>query len=261
MQTTSSKLSSGAVGDAIYQEVNPEDLVNDYLDHLCAPLVGVVPYAERSRLRDEAAFNIEGRVKQYELDGLSPVDAVTRAIEKYGRSDVLSERFLVEWTRYQPKGILARRIGLSRTYAAVFFGQPLLWCFLLVQIRIYFPDPQPYTFGLKMWELRRLIPEPLPIPELSPTFFALWALCFFSPVVAGYLTGSRIPVHASSTALSATLACFGLAAMASLITFPVQEAMLFAAVVLLWWVPAGVLSAHFAGAAARCRRIRYQAPQ
>lgn len=38
--------------------VDDQEQIQDYLDYLCAPLIGIVPYAQRRRLRAEATDHL-----------------------------------------------------------------------------------------------------------------------------------------------------------------------------------------------------------
>jgi hypothetical protein len=76
------------------EPMEPNEIVEDYLDHLCGPLIGIVPYGRRERLRAEARYNIFERAALFERDGVSPQEAAERAVEKYGKSDELSEAFI-----------------------------------------------------------------------------------------------------------------------------------------------------------------------
>jgi hypothetical protein len=49
------------------------DRIEDYLDYLCAPLLGAVPYAERRSLREEARAHLLDIVAEFEAQGLQPL--------------------------------------------------------------------------------------------------------------------------------------------------------------------------------------------
>jgi hypothetical protein len=50
------------------REVSPAERIEDYLDHLCVPLVGVVPYRERRSMRQEAAAHIACLVDEFQAE-------------------------------------------------------------------------------------------------------------------------------------------------------------------------------------------------
>lgn len=236
----------------------PNELLEDFLDHLCAPLVGIVPYRDRDRLRAEAAFNIESRYQTYLLDNLEPTEAMKKAIAKYGSSEVVCEQFLSEWYRYVPHGWLARTIGLPNSYAAFFFGQAYLWATVLVQIRVFSPNPEPYTFGLTLAQLRRIVPDPLPLPERSPLFGLLWLYVLVAPILAGAFTGRYVLVGATKAALSAQLIFTALAFLVGAMMLPAKEGMWLAVVQLLYWVSVGTGTAHLTSLIMRRRRMRFR---
>lgn len=247
---------------ASQEEPRPEELaremVEDYLDHLCAPLVGLVPYRDRDRLRQEAGFNIEGRMRTYLLDGLDPVHAAERAIAKYGRSDALGESFLVEWMHYQPTGALARRIGIDLLYAFFFFGQASLWGLVLALVRIYVASPDPVTFGLTLDQVRRLVPEPLPMPDRNPLFVLFWAYLLGAPFVAGALTGSRVLVGSAKAVVQTVLPLVILSFVVGALLWPSPEGLWLASGQLFWWLGVGAGTAHLTSVIVRRRRFRFR---
>lgn len=204
-------------------EHRTDDLVEDYLDHLCAPLVGLVPYGDRRLLRSEAAFVIEQLARDAMLEGLEPEAATLRAIQRYGDSQDLSERFLSEWTRRRERGRLARLLGLPRLYASFFFGQATVW-------------------GL-VWG-----------PRLSPAFLA-YALVV--PALAGALTGRCAPTTSFRDTVPITLVCTLSAAVAALLALPEREGALLPALQLLWWLPLGGFAAQATSALTRRQLLRF----
>src|SRR5688572_7077249 len=113
---------ASAAGDAM----TSDDIIADYLDHLCAPLVGVVPYAERNRLREETGYHLERLANAYTLEGCSSVEAARQAVAKYGESNAVGQLFLETWFAHQPQGPLARRLGLANLRALTYFGAATL---------------------------------------------------------------------------------------------------------------------------------------
>jgi hypothetical protein len=246
------------VGSGLEPEDQARELLEDYLDHLCSPLVGIVPYRERDRLRQEAGFNIEGRMQMYVLDGYASVEAMNLAIEKYGRSDQLGDLFLEEWVRYQPKGWLARHIGLPNAYAGFFFGQATLWGLVLVQIRVFAPNPEPFTFGLSLAQIRHIVPEPLPLPDQNPVFMAFFAYLLVAPFAAGWLTGRFAPIGASRAVYHVMVLLIIVAFAVGSLMLPAREGILLGFAELLIWLPVGMATAHYSSVVARRQRLRYR---
>ncbi len=237
---------------------SPEALIEDYLDHLCAPLIGIVPYERRIRLRDEARFNIQGRMEMYVRDGVEPAEAAAQAVEKYGHTDELSEQFLEEWMHYLPKGSIARRLGLPMSYAAFAFFESTFIGMLILQVRMYAADPRPYTFGLPNSTFRQIFPEPLPLPEASPSWVLLWSYAFLAPLIAGWFTGTKALTGAARAACMIMMPLVIGSFMLGTLMLPTTEGLWFAFVQILWWVPAGALTAHVASVLARRRRLRFR---
>ncbi len=237
---------------------SPEEILSDYLDHLYAPLVGIMPFQERDRLRQEAQFHIEGRIRMYELDGMSPREATLTAVRKYGDTEALSERFLEEYMDHLPKGPLARKLGLPNAYAAFYFGQAGLGALLLVVYWVMNPNPEPYTFGLSVPELRRIFPEPLPLPDRNPIWLLMWAYAIFAPIVAGWLTGRHALIGAAKAAWQVLILLALVTYVLGTLVQPMDEGLWMGLVQVFWWVPIGTLSAHVAGVLTRRRRLRFR---
>jgi hypothetical protein len=95
----------------------PDPRLEDYLDHVCAPLVGVVPYARRAELRAELREHLEAFVATHEELG-SPRDVgVLMALRQFGPPRELARMWAREWkqgaapARFEPAW-RAMRIGL-----------------------------------------------------------------------------------------------------------------------------------------------------
>lgn len=243
---------------AVGEEEVATELIEDYLDHLCAPLVGLIPYRDRFRLRQEAAYNIEGRMRVYVLDGMSPEAAAREAIAKYGRSDALGEQFLQEWIRYEPHGWLARKLGMPNLYALFFFGQASLWGMVMALYQVFFPSPDPVTFGLTLEQVRRLVPAPLPMPDRNPLFIVFWIYVLLAPIAAGVLTGLRVPVGAAKAVVQAMLLYVLVSFGIGLLLWPASEGIWLALVQLVWWSGVGTGTAHLTSLIVRKRRFRFR---
>lgn len=208
------------------ETMDPDELVEDYLDHLCAPLVGIVPYLERRQLRCDAAFFLERLSRDAILEGMDRQAAVVEAIRRYGDSQELSERFLAEWTRYRERGALAQRLGLAKLYGSLFFGQATLW-------------------GLLMG------------PQAS-TFFVSY--CLVAPLFAGVLVGRCAPTVSARALMPVILGCTLLASLAALFAFPGGDGVVLPAFQILWWLPAGGFVAQAVAALTRRSLVRFRQP-
>jgi hypothetical protein len=251
--------------DNLVQEerMSPSDVIEDYLDHLCAPLVGVVPYQERFRLREETGFHLERRARGFMLDGMNEADAVLQAIERYGTSQEIGQRFLEAWFTAQPRGPLAQRLGLANAYALVPFGQATVICLVLLQLRVFLmPTPQPYMFGLSLADIRHVIPEPLPLPETNWESLLLYLVAFLAPFVAGWITGTRAPVDSARAVYRVQTIFTLLTFVVGVMMLPTREGVSLALFQLFFWLPVGCAVAHVSGLMAWRRRCqRFVAPR
>ena len=61
-----------------------EARLEDYLDQVCAPLVGSLPYAARQELRREIHQHLRSLSAAYQEVGATPDSALSQALEKFG---------------------------------------------------------------------------------------------------------------------------------------------------------------------------------
>jgi hypothetical protein len=216
--------------------------------------LGFVPIEDRKRFQEEIRQNLEGRRTQYALDGLDPLSATNQALLKLGAPRRLGEAFVYEYQRHRGTGALARHAGKPVWWSFVLFGQGALFALVLLFGRLYLVPPEPNTFGMSVSEARKIWPEPLPLPDHHPTWYALWIYAFLAPVICGLLLGYIAPFWNTRPALIAS-------ASASLLTFSLVsyvptlwEGTLLAYLQLLWWAPCGVLAAYVGSTAT----IRYR---
>src|SRR5439155_12286412 len=81
-------------------EARPTDpRLEDYLDHVCAALVGLVPYARRQELRAELRGHLEALVATHEELGSERTAAVVMALRQFGPPRHLSRQWAREWTQ------------------------------------------------------------------------------------------------------------------------------------------------------------------
>src|SRR2546427_11434751 len=82
----------------------PDPRIEDYLDHVCAPLVGLVPYARRQELRAELRGHLEALAASYRELGSAPNLASEQALRQFGDPRELARRCADERSRGQPGG-------------------------------------------------------------------------------------------------------------------------------------------------------------
>jgi hypothetical protein len=244
--------------DASEEEaVNVEERLEDYLDHLSAPLLGVLPYRKRQEVRREVRTHLEMLIEEYAAAGHSPSEAVESALREYGSPVPYGEDMVealsgtaaatghlpavtptstqdeISTRRSTPPVVSGplRALGRPPVVAFVCFGIALLVSELLLQV----------CFG---------------VPRMQWLFSWTATVALLGPLVAGLLTGWLAPNRAAS----GTLRAFGLllpqAALAGLLFLPDRSGLLFALGVAVYWLPMGLLAAVSGEALARYIRLR-----
>ena len=240
-------------------DLSPEEVLADYVDYLCAPLAGVVPFRERQGLRDDALYMIERYYSDNLNCGIDNQQAMRQAIRRYGQSHKVATQLVEVWFRYQPQGNLTQRFGLANVVALTAFGQATFWTILIVLVRVYFPDPHPYHFaGLSPEQIRRLLPEPLPLPETGPTFILFLLVLVAAPFLAGVVVGLRVPVHPARAVCLAHLPLVLLTLFVGLQTLPMIEGLSLSVVQIFYWLPVGSVTAHITALLIRQSRCRHR---
>ena len=192
--------------------------VEDYLDHLSAPLVGIVPLAERRGLRDELRAHLEALADEYVFQGNSRPEATAAALQELGEPWAIGQTFLREWLQGCPHAGPARLTRQAALRAFGFFGVAAVLNWLLIEQR----------------DLNQ------PSGDLMPWIVLLAAL---SPLVAGPLTGLGLPAR-MGRGLCWALGILSLHALTvGALLLPQTDGFGFALCLLLWWLPGGWLSA------------------
>lgn len=255
------ELTPSACSQPGYRLAGGDDVIEDYLDHLCAPLVGVVPCADRRMLRDDAAFYIGEVANTFVLAGYSARDAARLAVQHYGDSRDLADRLMEACLRTRVGNRFLQRIHPAELSAITWFGLANGCLAFLLQMRVYFTallaNSRPITFGLNPAQIRQIIPRPLPLPQTDPFYFLLLAFLLVAPFVAGFLTGSQAPVrpvravYLVQTSLTLYIFVFGF------LMLPVRDGLIAAIFELCYWLPVGCVSTAVAAAMTGRRSYRY----
>ncbi|MCW3096885.1 MAG: hypothetical protein JWL77_2503 [Chthonomonadaceae bacterium] len=97
---------------ASFSQAPPSVQIEDYLDHLCAPLINKTTYEQRLAIRDEVRSHLLVLAAGHEELGSTPADAIQAAIDQFGN---------------------AKKIGcsLSSKYRKPFVLNPILLWYLL----------------------------------------------------------------------------------------------------------------------------------
>lgn len=209
-----------------------EAQIEDYLDFLCAPLLGIVPYAHRRRLRLEAADHLYALTEDYTAEGFAPSEAVQTALREYGEPWAVGQSFADAWTGASAAGRLVRFADAATLRAFGWFGIFTVVDLLLLEISLLQP-------GTSQWQ-----------PYVV-------CLAVVSPLIAGILTG--LGLHGRT--VGGICRAVGTLATASgavgLLLLPHLEGLQFAAFQLLFWLPLGSLSAAVTAGLARQFRLRH----
>lgn len=180
------------------------DRIEDFLDHLCAPLIGAVPYRERTGLREEARDHIDALIAEALADGATPDAAVEQALAEFGEPWRVGQAWVDEWCRGVPQSRLARLAGTATLRAFAWFGLASLATILAMQAMVLEPGDvslQPYVAFLQT----------------------------VAPLIAGVLTGAMVPVRITRAVALVMLALAADTAATGLLMLPRTEGLWLAA--------------------------------
>ena len=196
-----------------------DERLEDYLEHLSAPLIGIVPYPERKAFRQEAHAHIDGLIREYLYDGQDRKAATETALREFGEPWKVGRAFLEEWLQGTPRLRPALLIRKATCTAFAWFGLASMLILLLMERAVLF------TSGHEVLLL------------------GIGLLAFLTPLVAGSLTGAMSPANAERGVRNAVGLLILHAAVAGLLLLPRYEGLAFAGWQLLFWLPAGRVSA------------------
>ena len=214
----------------------PEDArraqMEDYLDYLCAPLLGLVPYAQRRRLRLETEDHLWALAEDFQAEGFAPDEAVAVALREYGEPWRIGQDFAEAWLSGPHPCRFARFTDASTLRAFGWFGIFSVLTLLLVE--------QQYVLG------------PFQESLISP----LYCLAILSPIVAGVLTGLALNPSVGGGVLRAVTLLGLTSAAPGALVLPRLEVLQFALFQLVFWLPVGYLSAIVATGLRRQMRLQ-----
>jgi hypothetical protein len=231
-------------------------IVEDYLETLTAPMVGLVPYRVRFELRAETAAHLERQIDRLVAEGIDRDTASQKAIAGYGSARAVGDAFLEEWYENQSKSRLLRRFGHANYVAFGRFAIAQAIVTALLQIRVFLPSGAAYSLPLSPAEVRRLLPEPLPIPEASVSGLLLILVPLIAPWLAGISTGYAVPVRPGRAVYQAMLPIVIYSFFVGALMLPMTEGLLFALFQVVYWIPSGAVAAHIGMSLAARRRNR-----
>lgn len=195
-----------------------DDWIEDYLDHLCAPLVGLVPLAQRRSLRAEVRSHLESLAEEYGFQGMTPAEAAAAALRDSGEPWQVGQTFLREWLQGSPGTSAARLFRRAAVRALGFFGVAAVLNWLLIEHQAL---------------------------DLSPGALTPWILllAFFAPLIAGTLTGLTAAPQTGRGLLWCLSALTAHALLTGALLLPHGDGFWFALCLAFWWLPSGWLSA------------------
>jgi hypothetical protein len=205
-----------------------DPLIEDYLDHLCAPLVGLVPYARRQELRAEWAAHLDCLVEAHREMGHGPAGAVLGALQQFGDPDRMAQQVVRELTPPRPP-----RAGMVRGTAIALGCFGAASCFSTGLIAVMSPLFQP-------------------VRPAIPAVEALWyflLIPFFTGMLSGALAGWMPRGRNALCALYAlTLILVTTVGIPVWTGWPIADnALEFMAAQSLLWTPIGTGGAAFGG--------------
>ncbi len=210
-----------------------DERVEDFLDNLCAPLVGIVPYRDRNGLRQEAREHIDGLIREYTYEGMEAKGATEAALREFGEPWRVGQLFLQEWSQGTPQ---ARPTGLIRKATLTAFA----WFGLASMLNILLLD----YFTLSAYQ--------------DSLLALLVLLAFLSPFAAGALAGLTTSAQIATGVRNAMLLLILHSFVTGLILLPKTEGVVFALWQWVFWLPAGRVTASLTAACMRhFRRQRF----
>jgi hypothetical protein len=212
--------------------------LEDYLDHVCVPLVGLLPYAARQELRAELQAHLEADVAAHREMGSTPGQAIAAALQQFGDPHRLGQHCAREWTR--AAGPPSRQPAWPAMLKALLcFGTASM--FALVAL--------PALSGASAF---------------SPQWSVWMGVVFVGvlpPLLAGLITGLWATArHALGTffALSSLILLFILAYLVASPAVGAENRLVLALAQVTYWIPLGCGAAALGGSP---RRRRPQGPR
>lgn len=204
--------------DAPIQPLTGDERLEDYLEHLGAPLVGIVPFRERKAFRREVQAHLEGLIDEYVWQGNERAAATEAALREFGEPWKVGQAFVQEWLQGSVHLRPAPLVRKATCTSFVWFGIGSLLVLLPLERDALIG---PWAEGLSGAGL----------------------LAMVAPVVAGVLTGATTPLQAKTGVRNAMFALALHTFVLGLLLLPRYEGLVFAAWQVVFWLPVGVMTA------------------
>jgi hypothetical protein len=205
--------------------------IEDYLDYLCAPLLGIVPYAQRRRLRLETEDHLHALIEDFEAEGFAPPEAVAVALREYGEPWRIGQDFADAWLSGPHPCRFARFTDAATLRAFGWFG-----VFSVINL-----------LAVEQYAL---------MPHQENLLLLIQGLAVLSPLLAGVLTGFALHPKTAGGVCRAVLALSAASAAAGLLSWPAREGLGFTLFQGLFWLPIGCLSASLTASLRRQWRLQ-----
>jgi hypothetical protein len=193
------------------------DRVEDYLDHVCTPLVGLVPYRVRNKLRMEVEDHLCALIAEFSERGLAPIDALDAAMKEHGEPWRIGQAYANAWSRGSSDNCPNR-------FVAPYILHGLAWVGMASVPTLLFVEQYCLVRG-------------------SVTIELLGAVAVLAPFVAGCLTGLTAPARPVLAVSCAMMVHVLVAFAAGCLMLPEVGCMRFAVFQLLFWIPSACGSA------------------
>jgi hypothetical protein len=152
----------------------PDPRLDDYLDQVYAPLVGVVPYAKRQELRAELRGHLEALVSGYQELEPDPGAAVPAALRQFGDPRRLARRLARAWAPEKSASV---------------------WRATLTALALFGPAAGLGLASLFWWDMAEALETgPFPMGGLGVECLKV---ALVSPLIAGLVTGLLAPARAA----------------------------------------------------------------
>jgi len=205
--------------------------IEDYLDYLCAPLLGIVPYAQRRRLRLETEDHLHALIEDFEAEGFAPPEAVAVALREYGEPWRIGQDFADAWLSGPHPCRFARFTDAATLRAFGWFG-----VFSVVTL-----------LGVEQCTL---------MPHQDSLWLLVQCLAVVSPFIAGVLTGFALHPKTAGGVCRAVAALALASGAAGALALPHPEVLQFTLFQFAFWLPAGCLSAIVTASLRRQLRLQ-----
>ncbi len=230
--------------------------VDQFLGTLSDRLRGVVSEQKRHLLISEQALWLDQLVNYEIANGQTATDAEHSVVSQNGCPKQLAANLAYESYEDEVNSPVYNMLGRANVTANAVLGLMAGLYMAFLHIKSYLPSPAPVTVMMIPTEWRAMFPEPLPIPDMSWQFYVSMIYPLLAPFIGGWICGRLIPIYAARAVyrivVLMALGCF----LMGLMLLPDRTAIMFAALLTLFWLPVGAMTAHISSSILRRQRRR-----